>query len=226
MSVGEEKPAAVGVKAVLFDLDGTLLDTLGDLSAALNRALAQMGLPQHPVSAVRYFVGEGARLLCERALPEDRRDAETLEALYHRFAADYAENWAVTTKPYPGIAQLLKGLRERGVRLAVLSNKPHRYMAEIEAHYFAGCGFEHFYGQRDGVQRKPHPEGALLAAREMGLKPESFLYLGDSGVDMQTATGAGMRACGALWGYREEPELVRTGADCLAAHPEDVLAYV
>ncbi len=212
------------IRAVLFDLDGTLLDTLVDLAAALNRALAQLGLPQHSRQACCHLVGDGARLLCERALPDDERRPEQIERLLHLFSADYAQNWAVATRVFDGIDALLAGLRARGVRLGVLSNKPDRYMSAIQRHFFPDTGFENFRGQREGVARKPDPAGALLAAREMGLPVAEFLYVGDSCVDMQTAVRAGMVACGALWGYRSEQELRENGARHLVARPEEILA--
>lgn len=214
------------VRAVLFDLDGTLLDTLGDLAAAMNRSLAQLGLPEHSLESYRYFVGEGARLLCERALPETERGEEQAQRLLELFTADYARNWAAGTRPFDGVMPLLDALRAQGVRLGVLSNKPDCYMAAIREHFFPVHGFECFCGQREGVARKPDPAGALLAAEAMGLAAAEFLYVGDSAVDMQTAVRAGMIPCGALWGYRSREELESAGARHLAAQPADVLKWL
>lgn len=218
--------AEAQIRAVLFDLDGTLLDTLGDLAAAMNRALQTLGCPQHSLADYRYLVGEGALRLCQRALPADLRDDATVERLLKLFSEDYALRWAVQTRPFAGVPELLAALRGRGLRLAVLSNKPDRYMAALQHHFFPEDGFALFLGQRDGVPRKPHPDGALLAARELSLPPESFLFVGDSCVDMQTAVAAGMRACGALWGYRDERELRDSGAQVLAATPAEVLQFI
>lgn len=211
------------IKAVLFDLDGTLLDTIGDLAAAMNRSLAALGLPEHSLPEYHHFVGEGVRTLVDKVLSPQRRDAATIEKLLALFSEDYAKNWAMTTTLYAGVEPLLSGLRERGLALAVLSNKPHRYMAQIEQHFFPDSGFTLFCGHKEGVARKPNPEGALLAAREMNLPPEQFLYVGDSCVDMQTALSAGMQACGALWGYRTEEELREHGAQILAHAPQEIL---
>lgn len=215
-----------GIAAVLFDLDGTLLDTIGDLAVSMNRALAAGGLPVHEVAAYREFVGEGAVRLAERVLPEGLRGTEAQHELLQRFTADYAGNWDATTAPFPGIDELLAELSRRGIVLAVLSNKPDRYMPAIRARFFSGYQFTHFQGQLPDGPRKPDPAGALRIAGENRIAPEDFIYVGDSDVDMQTARAAGMRACGVLWGYRAEEELRSNGAAHIVARPQEVLALL
>lgn len=215
-----------GIAGVLFDLDGTLLDTIGDLAVSMNRALAAGGLPVHEVAAYREFVGEGAVRLAERVLPEGLRGTQAQHELLQRFTADYAGNWDTTTATFPGIDALLAELTRRGVVLAVLSNKPDRYMSAIRERFFSGYKFSHFQGQLPDGPRKPDPSGALRIAGDNGMAPEAFLYVGDSDVDMQTARAAGMRACGVLWGYRGQEELLINGAAHIVARPQDIIALL
>lgn len=209
---------------VLFDLDGTLLDTLDDLAGAMNRALVAGGWATHPVAAYRRFVGDGVEMLARRALPPGAPE-ETVKATLAAFMADYQGHWADATAPYPGVPELLVELAARGVPTAVLSNKPDRYMAPIVARFFPGHSFAVVSGQRPGLPRKPDPAGALAVAAEMGVAPGRILYLGDSDVDMRTAVAAGMEPCGALWGFRGREELLAAGARRLAARPGEVLEW-
>ena len=213
-------------KAVLFDLDGTLLDTLADLGNSINRVLAARGCPVHPLDAYRYFVGSGARNLVEQALPEAMRDDATVDACLAAFQADYAQNWRADTKPYDGIAGMLDAIVEKGLPIAVLSNKPDRLTKLFVAELLSAWRFEVVFGQRDSVPRKPDPAAALDIAERLGVAPGEVLYLGDSGIDMQTATRAGMFAVGVLWGFREANELLADGARLLAAKPMDTLGLL
>ena len=208
---------------VLFDLDGTLLDTLDDLANSCNRALASMGFPTHQREAYRYFVGDGLGMLINRVLPEDRRDPQTIEACRCAYRDDYSKNWNVDTRLYEGIADLLDGLTERKMRLAVLSNKPHEFTTVCCAHYLKRWKFDIVLGQTPELPRKPDPAAALEVARRMNEPPQNFLYLGDTATDMQTATAAGMYPIGALWGYRTRDELESSGARALIAHPMELL---
>ncbi|WP_310601306.1 HAD-IA family hydrolase [Desulfobulbus sp.] len=212
--------------AVLFDLDGTLLDTLDDLASAANQVLADRGWPSHPVDAYRHFVGDGLRSLVERMLPADRRDAETVSAAVAAFQETYARTWDRRSAPYPGIADLLDRLSAGGVRMSVLSNKPDAFTRLCVERLLPRWHFEPLLGQRQGVPKKPDPAAALEIARLLQLDPSRILYVGDSGVDMRTAHAAGMDAAGVLWGFRDRAELVRTGAKHLAARPEDLLPLV
>ncbi len=212
--------------AVLFDLDGTLLNTLEDLADAVNRVLAAHAFPQHPVADFRYFVGDGSTKLIERSLPKDHRDEATVQECLAQFKGEYARNWNVKTHAYPGVAEMLDGLVERKVRLAVLSNKMDAFTRQCVDEFLPRWKFEVVLGQREGIATKPDPGGALEVARLMKLLPERFLYLGDTSIDMKTARGAGMHSVGALWGFREREELVSSGAEFLVAKPQELLGLV
>ena len=210
-------------QAVLFDLDGTLLNTLIDLAESANSTLAELGYPVHPIDAYRFFVGSGVRVLFERALPEQARDTDVIEACVERFTKIYSERWDVKTHLYDGVAEMLDGLAARQVKMAVLSNKPHRSTQACVAKYLARWSISPVLGQRDGIAHKPDPTGALDIAKELGIPVEDFLYLGDTATDMQTALAAGMFAVGALWGFRPEEELRQAGAQALITAPTDLL---
>lgn len=213
-------------QAVLFDVDGTLLDTLADLGNAMNRVLAARGFPTHPLDAYRYFVGEGARLLVTRTLPENRRDAATIDACLAAFQADYDQNWRVETKPYPGVTDLLDALTARGLKLAVLSNKPHKFTQRCVRELLPRWTFDPVFGLRETVPRKPDPAGAFEIAAHLNIPPANFLYLGDTATDMQTARAAGMFPVGALWGFRPAQELEESGAQALIKEPEELLGLL
>jgi phosphoglycolate phosphatase len=209
--------------AVLFDLDGTLLDTLDDIADSTNRVLSQRGFPVHPVDAYRYLVGDGVTVLLTRALPEDRRDPATLETCIRAYHAEYAAHWNHKTKLYAGVHDMLDALHGRGVPIAVLSNKPHAFTVQCVEHYLSQWKFEVVLGQREGIPRKPDPAGALEIARRMGTDCAHFAYVGDTATDMQTATAAGMWPVGVLWGFRPRQELEQTGAKTIIARPMDLL---
>lgn len=212
--------------AVLFDLDGTLLDTLEDLAHAANRALGTLGHPPHPVEAYRRFVGDGVRTLLARILPPERpTEAEIDEGVRHMLAA-YAKGWREHTTPYPGVPALLDGLRARGLRIAIFSNKPHDFTCMTTEALLTDWRFDVVLGVSEATPKKPDPAGALDVAARMGLAPETFLYVGDTNTDMQTARAAGMTACGALWGFRDEAELLASGAQILLPRPEALLDYL
>ncbi|HPW58263.1 MAG TPA: HAD family hydrolase [Candidatus Rifleibacterium sp.] len=211
-------------QGIIFDLDGTLLDTLTDLADATNRVLTCHGFATHPVGAYRYFVGDGMRMLVERALPPEQRVAEVVDQVFSELHADYGENWAVATRPYAGVVELLAGLQQRGIVMSVLSNKPDEFTGVMVRTYFPDIPFKCIYGLSDRVAKKPDPSGALRIAAETGIKPAQTLYLGDTLVVMKTAVSAGMFPIGALWGFRDEPELRAGGAELLLQHPLQLLA--
>lgn len=211
--------------AVIFDLDGTLLDTLDDIGEAANRVLIQRGFAPHPPDSYRYFVGEGVRVLFERSLPVEARTADVLAACAEDFRRAYAECWNVQTRPYDGIEDLLAALVGRGVRLAVLSNKPDVFTKLCVREYFPRFPFAAVLGQRDGTPRKPDPAAAREIAAAMDLAPERFVYLGDTAVDMQTALAAGMFPVGALWGFRPVAELLSGGAREVIDRPAELLRW-
>lgn len=210
-------------RAVLFDLDGTLLDSLADLADAVNHMLADLGHPAHPQDAYRYFIGEGVEKLVERALPPERRDPDHLAAATNRLREHYARDWAVKTRPYAGIPELVAALANRGLAQVVLSNKPDEFTRLMIAHYFPEKPFRIVRGALPGVAKKPDPAAAIAIAAELGVAPAQFLYLGDSAIDMQTAARAGMHAVGAAWGFRTCQELLENGARQVIAAPLDLL---
>ncbi len=213
-------------KAILFDLDGTLLDTLEDLGNSVNRVLAEKEFPTHDLDLYRYFVGDGALMLITRALPKQKRKTEVIQACVDAFQQDYSQNWKVKTKLYDGIAEMLDELVTRNLKLAVLSNKPHKFTKQSVDKLLSNWRFEIVLGQRDAVPRKPSPEGALEIAEHLNTKPENILYLGDSAVDIQTATAAGMFPAGVLWGFRSAKELNDAGAKALLERPLEVLSLL
>lgn len=211
-------------KAVLFDLDGTLLDTLDDLANAGNRVLAARSLPVHPVAAYRYFVGDGMATLVERILPPELRNAEEIAETVAAFQREYAANWDAHSAPYSGIAEMLDALVAGGLRLAVLSNKPEDFTRLCVERLLAPWSFAPVFGQRAGVPKKPDPAGALAVARELCLSPEEILYVGDTSIDMHTARAAGMNPVGVLWGFRGAEELQAAGAAMLISQPAELAA--
>ena len=210
-------------RAILFDLDGTLLDTLDDLADSANEVLAGEGFPSHPVDAYRHFIGNGAARLFRRALPERARDDKTLTRCLHTFGRVYQQRWNVKTKPYPGVPELLDALKGRNVAMAILSNKPHEFTVKCAQNLLPDWTFDAVYGQRDGIPIKPDPTAALEVAEKLAAPAKEFIYLGDSGVDMQTAVRAGMLPLGALWGFRDAEDLRGNGAAELLKHPTQLL---
>lgn len=210
-------------KAILFDLDGTLTDTLADISAAMNRALTLHGLPVWPEADYRYLVGNGAKVLSERCVRDRQELAPAVRATYQAY---YETHNFVRTRPYAGVPEMLAALQRRGIALAVFSNKPDADTKAVVAHFFPQIRFAAVRGQVEGVPVKPDPAGALMVAERVGVAPGEFLYLGDTSVDMTCATAAGMHPVGALWGFRTAEELRQSGAEHLIAAPEDLLALV
>jgi phosphoglycolate phosphatase len=211
-------------RAVLFDLDGTLADTLNDLANATNWALAQVGCPPHPVDSYRYRVGDGARELCARALPADKQ--ELTDQVLRLMGRRYDEHCFDLTKLYPGIPEMVSALAERQFKLAVLSNKPDKFTKRMIAYYFNPSPFAVVRGQLPNVPLKPDPTAAAQIAQELAIAPSRWLYLGDTNTDMRTARGAGMHPVGVLWGFRDRDELLQSGAEHIVAKPQEVLTLL
>lgn len=209
-------------KTVIFDLDGTLLNTLNDLADAGNRLCADRGWPQHPVDAYRYFVGNGIPKLIERLAPPEQRTPEILAEALAWFKADYGAHMRDKTAPYPGIPAMLEHLHTAGVQMAVFSNKADALAREVVADYFDPALFDLVRGQRPEVPTKPAPEGTRALLEQLGADTAATLYVGDSNVDMQTAVNADLDGCGALWGFRTRQELEEAGARYLAADAEEL----
>ena len=210
-------------RASIFDLDGTLLDTLEDLADSTNAALAALGFPQHPVAAYKYFVGDGIEKLARRAIGGEKIDDALLARGIELARAAYARGWANKSRPYPGIPELLDRLTERKLPMAVFSNKPHEFTQLCVTRLLSKWHFQVIQGATPELPKKPDPRGALEVAGKLGVPPAEVLYLGDTNTDMWTATAAGMYPVGALWGFREADELRAAGAKVLAEKPGDVL---
>lgn len=210
-------------KAAIFDLDGTLLDTLEDLADSGNEMLETQGFPTHPTDAYRIFVGDGVRVLMERILPEDARVEPTISECKAVYREIYARRWNAKTRPYEGIPEMLDELVARGLKLAVLSNKPHEATVQCITELAGDWPWEIILGMRDGVPKKPDPAGAHDIVEHLGIPPKNCLYVGDTSVDMQTAKAAGFYAVGVLWGFRERDELVENGAEIVIERPEQLL---
>jgi phosphoglycolate phosphatase len=210
-------------EAVLFDLDGTLIDTIDDIGNAVNRVLLNKGFPTHTISTFRRFIGDGARILLARSLPKKALDEHLLDICLKEFIEDYSHNFNVKTKCYNGIHDLLDELKRIGLKLAVLSNKPDPITKNCVKSLLSNWEFDIVFGQRDSVPRKPNPQGALEVAKKLSISPTHFLFLGDTGVDMKTAVSAKMFPVGALWGFRTLKELKENGARAVIEAPLKLL---
>jgi phosphoglycolate phosphatase len=213
-------------RAVLFDLDGTLLNTLQDVANSVNKGLDALGFPQHAVENYKTLIGEGRDVLVRRALPADHRDDATALKLLDLVNAEYAVHWADNTRPYPGIPELLDALIAKGIKIAVLSNKADDLTNLCVTKLLAQWHFMLVAGARPSVPNKPHPTAALQIAQQLDISPAEFLYLGDSDIDMKTANNAGMYAIGAGWGFRSEQELIGAGAKAVIKYPGELLKYL
>jgi phosphoglycolate phosphatase len=210
-------------KAVLFDLDGTLLDTLEDLADSVNSVLSRVGLPTHPLEDYQYFVGDGVEKMARRALPETCREDAVVIKCVAAMCREYSKRWADKTRPYPGIQELLDGLTVRNITMCVLSNKPDPFTKMIVSNLLPRWRFEQVMGAQPSIPKKPDPTAALELAERLAIPPAEFLYLGDTNTDMQTACAAGMYPVGALWGFRTADELIANGARVLIKQPIELL---
>lgn len=222
------EPGALQVRcrAVIFDLDGTLLDTLADLANAMNAVLGRNGFPPHGLEAYKRMVGDGVRMLVHRALPEAHRNDATLEALVSQMRAEYRLRQREHTRPYPGVHDLLSALRAHHIPMAILTNKPHEATVALVGTLLAPWHFDIVQGECPEIPRKPDPAGALRIASMLGIPTREILYLGDTDTDMITATAAGMVAVGVLWGFRSAEELLAHGARILLDEPLELLKWM
>ena len=194
-------------KLVIFDLDGTLLDTIADLAESANYALKQLGYPTHPVDVIRTFVGNGINKLLERALPIHEQTEENVMRMRSHFVPYYDVHNADLSSPYPGIVNLLEDLQAKGIQIAVASNKYQAATVKLVKQYFPNIDFVEILGQREGINVKPDPTIVFDILKKAKVSCEETLYVGDSGVDMQTAINAGVDAVGVTWGFRPRAEL-------------------
>lgn len=210
-------------RLVIFDLDGTLLNTIADLANSTNHALKQCGFPEHEVSEYPFFVGNGINKLFERALPEGERSEENILKVRKEFVPYYDKHNADFSTPYPGIPELLEELQAKGIKIAVASNKYNEATQKLIKHYFPNIRFTAVFGQREGINTKPDPTivNDILAIAQTA--KDEVLYVGDSGVDMQTAINSGVTSCGVTWGFRPRAELEAFNPDYIVDSPKEIL---
>jgi len=212
------------LKAVIFDLDGTLLDTLEDITISVNYVLKQFSKPPIPIDDYRSLVGEGAYKLMQNVLP-DADDTMIKKALV-LFEEHYATQYDKNTKAYEGISKLLSFLQKNGVKMAILSNKPNAFTKKCAIKYLRKWHFEGVYGIRENIKRKPAGDGVVAILKELNLSPAECLFIGDTKIDMMTAKNAGMQSMGVLWGFRDEEELLHHGATYIASSPAEAIKMV
>jgi phosphoglycolate phosphatase len=215
------------VAAVVFDLDGTLLNSLEDIAEAANTILESHGFPTHDVSAYRYFVGDGLRRLLQRTVPEPcRDDVPLIERMTAEFTELYQRTWNIQSHLYEGVPDMLQQLAKRDIAMAVLSNKPQEATKRCVDYFLSGHRFAAVLGQQENRPPKPDPTGVREILQALKVNPHDCLYLGDTAVDMQTARGVAMTPVGASWGFRERDELARAGAKVIIDHPRELLELV
>lgn len=213
-------------KAVIFDLDGTLLNTLEDLADSMNCVLERNRLPKHDLAAYKYFVGDGIDMLVRRALPFEVASDSEFQRFVREMKNDYASRWLVKTRPYPGVPEMLAAFAAAGFAIAVLSNKPDDASKEIVKALLPDIAFRIVLGATPERPKKPDPSAALEIASRLDIPPEDFLFIGDTSIDMQTARAAGMFPVGAIWGFRPAEELIAAGAKLLAAEARYLIPWI
>ncbi len=213
-------------KAVIFDLDGTLLNTLEDIAEATNIVLRDLGYREHDLQAYKYFVGNGIESLIKRALPESERNKKNLHHCVELMMSEYARRWTHKSRPYPGISELLESFISSGYQLNILSNKADEATQQIVAELLPRRRFNTILGATGVIPKKPDPTAALKIAEQCGTAPRETLFLGDTSIDMQTACASGMYGIGVLWGFRPAEELIAGGARMLINKPQDLLPWI
>jgi phosphoglycolate phosphatase len=212
--------------AVIFDMDGTLINTLEDIAGSVNRVLTSRGFPIHDLNQYRSFIGDGPATLISRALPKDHRDPEMIHSCLQAYLDDYRENCDQNTTLYEGIPELLDELVHRNFKMAILTNKENDLAGLCVNLFLSRWHFDRVLGLRAGVPRKPHPAGALEIADHLGVAPKKIIYVGDSDTDMKTARAAGMLPVGASWGFASPIVLKTSGAERLIGHPMDLIELI
>lgn len=214
------------MKLAIFDLDGTLLDTIADLAAATNFALAHYGFPTHKEEEYKFFVGNGINKMFERALPEDKRNEEYITKLRSQFVPYYDVHNSDLSRPYPGMVELLKELQRNNIAIGVASNKYQEAAVKLVLQFFPGVDFALILGQREGVPSKPDPTIAYEIIEHTGIGKEDTVYIGDSCVDMQTGKNAGVTTVGVSWGFRPKAELESYNPDFIADNADELRKYL
>jgi phosphoglycolate phosphatase len=214
-------------KALIFDLDGTLLNTIDDLADSINVSMKHFSYPTHSKEEYKLMIGAGARDHIQKAMPSPQSaNEELVDLAFHFYKQTYAKSWQRQTGLYTGIAELLDGLTLQGLPYSIFTNKPHEFTLEMTKHYLSSWPFHTILGAGDNFPRKPSPEGALFIAKEMKCEPHKILFIGDSDLDILTAKAAGMKSVGVTWGFRPQQELVEAGADYIIHHPRELLEII
>ena len=213
------------IKAVLFDLDGTIANSLLDLAVSVNHSLKEFGFNERDVQDFRYFAGDGMPKMIERALPEAYRDENTVRAVLSSFLKYYGVHYCDNTKPYDGITEMIDALKNRGIKVAVVTNKAQE-MADRVVKKLYGDRFLVIFGKRDGIPSKPDPKSALITMSELGVQPEECIFVGDSGADIKTGVNSGAYPVGVLWGFREKSELISSGAKSIISNPFKLIEII
>lgn len=211
-------------KTVIFDLDGTLLDSIEDIASSMNKVLESLQLPTHKIEDYKHFVGGGVDILVENALSNQSREIK--DEVIKRFKIEYDGKLHSKTLPYDGIYELLDELKKLDINLAVLSNKPHEFTVSYVNHFFKNYNFKEIHGQKKDVPKKPDPKAALDIVKCLDSSCENTYFIGDTKIDMQTAKSANMTAIGVLWGFRDEKELRDFGADFIVSNPLEILKII
>ena len=211
-------------KTVIFDLDGTLLDSIEDIASSMNKVLESLQLPTHKIEDYKHFVGGGVDILVENALSNQSKEIK--DEVTKRFKIEYDGKLHSKTLPYDGIYELLDELKKLDINLAVLSNKPHEFTVSYVNHFFKNYNFKEVHGQKKDVPKKPDPKAALDIVKFLNSSCENTYFIGDTKIDMQTAKSANMTAIGVLWGFRDEKELRDFGADFIVSNPLEILKII
>ena len=211
-------------KTVIFDLDGTLLDSIEDIASSMNKVLESLQLPTHKIEDYKHFVGGGVDILVENAL--NNQSKEIKDEVTKRFKIEYDGKLHSKTLPYDGIYDLLDELKKLDINLAVLSNKPHEFTVSYVNHFFKDYDFKEVHGQKEDVPKKPDPKAAIDIVKCLDSSCENTYFIGDTKIDMQTAKSANMTAIGVLWGFRDEKELRDFGADFIVSNPLEILKII
>ncbi len=209
----------------IFDLDGTLLDTITDIASSVNEILKKHALPSHSIQEYKYFVGSGFDTLVRRAVPKEI-EGERFIRLRDEMKNNYRNKYNDLTKPYEGIIALLKELNSRKINIAVLSNKPHEFVKPTLDAYFEGIHFDLMLGARQGIPIKPAPQGVFNIFEALNVDKSECIFIGDTAIDIQTGVSAGVDTIGVLWGFRTEDELLKAGANHIVSHPKEILDYI
>lgn len=214
------------IKACIFDMDGTTVNTINSIAYFANNALSKAGLPAIDTEDYKILVGNGAKILVERMIEKVGGDKALFDAVYSEYNTTYDNDFLYLTEPYEGIIEMLKELKKKGIKVTILSNKPHSTALKVCSALFGNDLVDICYGAREGIALKPDPEGVFGILSELNVKNNECLYIGDTATDMKTGKGADLYTVGVLWGFRKRDELEESGADAIISHPSELLDII